>query len=191
MEWVFWVPQMCKLWQLTLPDTWNVHSSLKINFDVSVSCSWTLIRNEKCNLRELTLATIAFIQRCFCRIHHTVDCEIPYSWLPLVVNFLQLFKSLSRTQFTMSADWPGWPLRFLSHRHSDSLNFRYHRWIVLSVGPCFQYLWRKAHWIDPTDSDFAISNTQKAFCSPVNAIFLYYNWLQWYMSLPSTSNCLK
>ena len=82
-----------------------------------------------------------------------------------------LLTNASRTRSTVSADWPGRPLRFAAHRQPLCWNFMYHSRIVLSVGGSVWFMIRNLHCTVKIDSVLANSKTQNALLFTVNAIF--------------------
>ena len=74
----------------------------------------------------------------------------PYSCsLARVVDFWGLLTNASRTRSTVSADGPGRPLRFATHKQPLCWNFMYHSRIVLSVGGSVWYMIRnlRHNWL--------------------------------------------
>ena len=78
---------------------------------------------------------------------------------------------VSRTRFTVSANGPGWPLRFAAHRQPLCWNFMYHSRIVLSVGGSVWYMIQNLHCTVTIDSVLANSKTPNASLFTANAIF--------------------
>jgi len=86
-------------------------------------------------------------------------------------DFWGLLTNVSHTRSTVSADGPGWPVRFAAHRQPLCWNFMYHSRIVLSVGGSVWYIIRNLRCTVTIDLVLANSKTQNAFLFTMNAIF--------------------
>ena len=86
-------------------------------------------------------------------------------------DFWGLLTNVSHTCSTVSADGPGWPVRFAAHRQPLCWNFMYHSWIVLSVGGSVWYMIWNLRCTITVDSFLANSKTQNAFLFTMNVIF--------------------
>jgi hypothetical protein len=80
----------------------------------------------------------------------------------------------THTRSTVPGDGPGLPVRFATHKQPVSSNFLYQTLTVLSVGGFVRYLVRKSRCTDTIDWVLANCRTQKAFCSPEDAMFAHH-----------------
>jgi hypothetical protein len=80
----------------------------------------------------------------------------------------------TRTRSTVPGYGPGLPVRFATHKQPVSSNFLYQSLTVLSVGGSVRYLVRKPCCTVTIDWVLANCRTQKAFCSPENAMFAHH-----------------
>jgi hypothetical protein len=80
----------------------------------------------------------------------------------------------SRTRSTVPGDGPCLPVRFATHKQPVSSNFLYQSLTVLSVSGSVRYLVRKPRCTFTIDWVLANCRTQKAFCSPENAMFAHH-----------------
>jgi hypothetical protein len=69
---------------------------------------------------------------------------------------------------------PGLPVRFATHKQPVSSHSLYQSLTVLSVGGSVRYLVRKPRCTVTIDWVLANCRTQKAFCSPENAMFAHH-----------------
>jgi hypothetical protein len=80
----------------------------------------------------------------------------------------------TRTRSTVPGDGLGLPVPFATHKQPVSSNFLYQSLTVLSVGGSVRYLVRKPRCTVASDWVLANCRTQKAFCSPENAMFAHH-----------------
>jgi hypothetical protein len=86
-------------------------------------------------------------------------------------RFLRPLSYVSRTRSTVSADGPGRPVRFSTHRQPLCRNVLYHARIVLSIGGSVWYKVQNLRCTVTIDSVLANSRTQNTFLSPAHVIF--------------------
>jgi hypothetical protein len=80
----------------------------------------------------------------------------------------------TRKSSTVPGDGPGLPVRFATHKQPVSSNFLYQSLTVLSFDGSVRYLVRKPRCTVTIDRVLANCRTQKAFCSPENAMFAHH-----------------
>jgi hypothetical protein len=107
------------------------------------------------------LQPVSFCRRHLRRMCQILDWGICISQFALCVDFWGLLTKVSCTRSTVSADVPGWPVRFAAHRQPLCWNFLYHSQIVLSVGGSVWYLVQNLRCTITVDSVLANSKTDR------------------------------
>jgi hypothetical protein len=90
------------------------------------------------------------------------------------VQYVPLWWLDRRQSCNLAPATHGLPVRFATHKQPVSSNFLYQSLTVLSVGGSVRYLVRKPRCTVAIDWVLTNCRTQKAFCSPENAMFAHH-----------------